>query len=855
MLSFIGRIANPFASVTRDEIREATRRYPFARWLPYLAYDPERGLYMNRDGTAGFILETSPLPGADEQVVRNLTGILDSLPPGGVLSVTLLSFPYLDPLVEQYRALKTRAAENELLAGAVERYASRLKKWNRGIPHLLGTPLRNFRLLFAFKVPVEDEKDLEDLSDLKTAFREGLRGAHLVPQEFGPGELIHTLFVLFNGRAEPNLYWDPGRPLYDHLLLSETAVEVERERLFVGPSKFRALTFKQVPADVNVFKMSELFGGDRGPIDDGNQIPSHFFYTVFFVHDPGVANTIRSKAFMFKKQVQGEDSLITRFIGEYAQEHLWAVNEIEKGAKFLYAVPVFWFWDEDDSKCVSAVKRAKRIMSSKGFVPQEETDILLPLFIASLPFGFYHEGGNLEGLDRHFLARTDQVTNLLPLVLDYCGGGKPHIVFISRKGQFVPFDPFDKAATNKNVCVMGTTGSGKSFFLNLYALSMYASGAVCWIFDLGYSYRKLCKLLKGRYIDIGETELSLNPFSLVPEGSDPESESERMHHLDAIAALYGTMAYSHSGGNATDTEANILRGAVRWAWREFGTSADVDKVYTYLARFTEFAKDELEEICPDESSCRADLTRTAQTLAFNLTEWTSRGSYGKFFNGSATIDFFTSDAFVVLEMERIKRAKPLLRAVTLTCLNAATATLYLLDRNIPKVLLFDECGVTLVETGGGAFNLFAEVVEEAYRRARKFNGATVTVFQGPLDLERIGNVGPVIIGNCSFLFFLPSDQYAEAVEKKILPLKGAEALLSSISSAGSRYRELGIKSPYGLGVVRVVADGFLYWVCTSDAEEWARAEALAREKGSLIDALTELADRRDRDLETFLQGI
>jgi len=55
--------------------------------------------------------------------------------------------------------------------------------------------------------------------------------------------------------------------------------------------------------------------------------------------------------------------------------------------------------------------------------------------------------------------------------------------------------------------------------------------------------------------------------------------------------------------------------------------------------------------------------------------------------------------------------------------------------------------------------------------------------------------------------------------------------------------------------VRVVADGFLYWVCTSDAEEWARAEALAREKGSLFEALKELADWRDRDLEAFLQGI
>ena len=858
MLSFIGRLANPFASVTREEIREATRREPFSRWLPYLAYDPERGLYINRDGTAGFMFESPPLPAADENTHRSLTGMLDLLPPRGVLSVTLISFPYLDPVVERYARLKKRAAENPVLAGAIKRYAEHLKRWTRGIPHLLGTPLRDFRLIFALKIPVSGEKDLENLTELKTAFRETLRGAHLVPREFGPEALIHTLFLLFNGRPEPNIYWDPGRPLYDHLILSETPVEVRKGKLRIGPSTFRALTFKQVAPDVNLLKLGELFGGSRGPIDDTNQIPSHFFYTVFFVHDPGVGNILRSKAFLFKKQVEKEDSIITRFIGEYAREHIQAVNELEKGAKYLYAVPIFWIWDADDTACETAAKRAARLMTSRGFVPQEESEWLaplVPLFIASLPFGFYNEGNNIQNLDRHFLARTDQVVSLLPVAVDYCGGGEPHLILISRKGQLVPFDPFDPVARNKNVCVMGTTGGGKSFFLNLYVLSMYASGAVVWIFDIGYSYRKLCKLVGGRYIDLGEKNISLNPFSLVPKGEDQESQNERIHHLDAIAALYGTMAYSRSKGEPDHIEAALLRHAVQWAWNEEGREADLNLVWYYLAKFPEEAGPELKEICDETSTCREDIAARAHKLSYALAEWTSRGDYGRWFNGKATLDFFSSDAFVVLELEKIKRVPPLLKALTLTCLNAATANLYLLDRSIPKVLLFEECGVTLVETGGGAQELFAGVVEEAYRRARKFNGSTVTVFQGPMDLERIGKVGPVILGNSEFLFFLPSDQYPEAIKKGILPFKGAESLLSSVSSARPRYSELGIKTPYGLGVVRVVADGFLYWVCTSDPEEWAKVETLAREKGDLLSALTELADRRDREMEKFLRGV
>lgn len=856
MLSFIGRMANPFASVTREEIRASTHRESFARWLPYLAYDPERGLYVNRDGTAGFIFESPPLPAADSNTLRSLSGMLELIPPHGILSVTLLSFPYLDPIVERYARIKKRTKENPVLAGAIERYAEHLKHWTNGIPHLLGTPLRHFHLTFALKVPVSDEKDLEALAELKTAFRETLRGAHLVPQEFGPESLIHTLFLLLNGRPEPNLRWDPGRPLYDHLILSQTPVEVKKGKLRIGPSIFRAVTFKQVASEISLLKLGELFGGSRGPIDDANQIPSHFLYTVFFVNDPGVGNRLRSKAFLFKKQVEKEDSIITRFIGEYAREYLRAVNELEKGAKYLYAVPTFWVWHTDDKTCENAAKRFARIATSHGFVPQEESEWiapLIPLFIASLPFGFYNRNNNLHNLDRHFLAKTNQVANLLPVAVDYSGGGEPHLILISRKGQLVPFDPFDPVARNKNVCVMGTTGGGKSFFLNLYVLSLFASGAVVWIFDIGYSYRKLCNLVKGKYIDLGEENISLNPFSLVPEGDDHESRNERIHHLDAIAALYGTMAYSRSKDEPDNVEANLLRHAVRWAWEKEGRKADLDLVWVYLAKFPEYVGPELEEICDEASSCREDIALRAHRLAYALSEWTTSGDYGRWFNGPATVDLF-SDPFVVLELEKIKRIPPLLKALTLTGLNAATANLYLLDRSVPKVLLFEECGVTLVETGGGAQELFANVVEEAYRRARKFNGSTATVFQSPMDLERIGKVGPVILGNSEFLFFLPSDQYREAIEKGILPLKGAENLLSSISSAKPRYSELGIKTPYGLGVVRVVADGFLYWTCTSDPEEWSKAEKLAREKGDLLAALTELADLRDHQMEQFLRG-
>src|SRR3546814_15474167 len=58
------------------------------------------------------------------------------------------------------------------------------------------------------------------------------------------------------------------------------------------------------------------------------------------------------------------------------------------------------------------------------------------------------------------------------------------------------------------------SGAGKSFLLNDLCRQYYAQNALIRIIDIGGSYRKLCTLCSGRYIDVGEERLVLNPFDL-----------------------------------------------------------------------------------------------------------------------------------------------------------------------------------------------------------------------------------------------------------------------------------------------------------------------------------------------------
>ena len=63
-------------------------------WLPYHAFDEENQLYVNADGTYGFILECAPIMFAGEQLLSGLTSVLQQEWPKDSLIQFIL---YADP--------------------------------------------------------------------------------------------------------------------------------------------------------------------------------------------------------------------------------------------------------------------------------------------------------------------------------------------------------------------------------------------------------------------------------------------------------------------------------------------------------------------------------------------------------------------------------------------------------------------------------------------------------------------------------------------------------------------------------------------------------------------------------------
>lgn len=815
---------------TNRRLRSMVYRNSFSDYLPWVAYDEETKVYLNTDNTIGFIWECSPLCFAGEKSVSVLEGLFRlNLPEKSLIQFILHADDHIDPFVNAFKNCKARNDQwTEAVTGSFGRF---LTEGAKGLDSLAGIPLRNFRLFVTVKMPFDGEPQKINLKDLYATTEEVLSGAKLIPTYLPPGGLLDWMRRLLNDYHCLNKgHYDDSVPLGRQAILSETAVEKGLSSLRLGDKTFRCITPKAFPKEVDPLQTNQLFGGIWGIISDSDQIRTPFLYTLNIVFQ-NLKSKLHSKCNLVLQQ---------QAVGSFApslqrkkEEYLWAADDLERGITFFRIIPILWVYGDEESSVVNSIVRAKRIWESQGYVMQEDRGILPILFLSALPFGLYNKGANVDNLDRDFIVPADTLTSVLPVQADHAGGGRPVLAFVGRKGQLCGLDIFDRYVNNHNVFVSAGTGSGKSFLVNYLVYNYYASNAMIRIIDIGGSYKRTAKILNGKFLDFSkDTRICLNPFSNV---IDPD------HDVPVIVSIVAQMVYSASPSAVpTETEMTILKSAVRWAYEEEGNDAEIDTVFTYLNSFPKYAID-FDFSCEDKKDCAVDIKAVAHMLAYNLNEFTSGGTYGRYFNGRSNFNI-AEDEFVVLELEHLEPQKDLFKVVTLQVINAVTQDLYLSDRSRPRMIVFDEAWRFLKE---GA--ILKAVIEEGYRRARKYGGSFSVITQSLLDLKTFGNVGDVIIANSAFKFYLESADFEKARHEKLIDYDDfIMKILKGVKSNKPKYSEIFMDSPFGIGVVRLIVDPFSYYLYTSDAREISELESLVEKGMTYEDAIKELVSLHHR---------
>lgn len=824
-----------------SDLGAMTRRHPFSAFLNYLAYDPDLELYLNQDCSLGFLWECSPVTYAGPKTITSLEGLFRAgLPKGSVIQVLLHADSHIKPTLERYRQSRTRP--DSIVQSNTDEVITFLTNGKRGLKACANIPVRHFRLFVAVKLPgdcpeLPDSKDFQDngkvspLLDIKRQINETLKAALLFPRNLAPENLLEWLRRLLNhypvDYPEANFgTYNPSIPLRKQIINADTTIREGKDHLQIGDNFFCCTTPKTVPSEVDPLQTNSLFGGIWGVVSDADQIKTDFLYGFNILFEPGLETKIHAKCnLLLNQQAVGSLSPLLR---RKQEEHLDATDALEHGVKFVKIIPVCWVWSDNLEKARDSCTRVRRLWENNGYVMQQDNLILKILFLSSLPFCLYTLGKNIENLERDFIAPIPSVTPLLPVQGDFAGsGGTPKLIFTGRKGQLVALDFFASGAPNYNVFCCATSGSGKSFLVNFVAFNYYACNALVRIIDIGGSYRKMADMLGARYLDFQpNTKICLNPFTHIRE---PEEE------LKSVTAVFAQMAYSNSDTNrCDDTEMNLVRNAVRWAWQRKEQEADADTVYEFLMRFPDAPGANLDEMADNPK-----LIETARKLAFNIREFTSHGFHGRFFIGPSTFDI-RSDEFVVLELENLKVQPDLYRVVTLLVINAVTQDLYLSDRSRPRQIIFDEAWQFLDKAA-----MLAPVINEGYRRARKYDGSFMVITQSILDLEAFGDVGTVINGNSAFKIFLESSDFDQAQKKGLIDYDDfSMRLLKSVKSNPPKYSEIFFDTPFGVGVARLVVNDYAYFIYTSKASEIAMIEQMVTEGRTYHEAILEMVRLR-----------
>ena len=780
------------------ELLEMTERDKFSSFLPWIAYDPETKQYSLVDNSIAFMWECAPLFFAGESTTKTLEGLpRQGMPEKSIMQFILTAEPHIAPFLSSYSESKTRNSR------LIERMSQSLSEFydegKSGMPFLSGTPLRNYRLFVVVKFPESDVGRL-NLKDLQVSLHELLKGARLHPEPLRPEILLDYMRRLLNDSSSQNNFsWDKAKPLRKQCVFGGTEIEIKNDHIKVGRKIFKACTPQNFPQEVHAFQTNQLFGGVMGMISDAEQIRTPFIYSLNIILRD-LKKTLHTKCnFVLGQQAVGSfaPSLMRK-----KKEYMWAVDEIEKGSRFIRVIPTLWVYGEDDDLVTGALARAKQMWESQGYVMQIDKGILCPLFLASLPGGLYDIKGNIDQLDRDFVAQVGAVAQILPVQGDFSGFGDPVVPLIGRKGQMFGTDLW--AYNSHNALVCATTGGGKSFLLNYILNNYYGIGAKIRVVDIGGSYKKMTKLHGARFLDFAPgSDVCLNPFTNISDNPDEADDTEG--DLMAIPGVIAQMCYSSGEGTPSTTDMTLIEYAVRWAFDKDGRSAGTDEVREYLSNFRKYTPD---GAGGDQAEQRA------QMLAFNMAKFCTGGAYGKFFNGKANFNI-SNDEFVVLELEHLEQHKPLFKVVTLQIINAVTQDLYLGDRIQKKLIVFDEAWKFLGES-----NAIKSVIEEGYRRARKYNGSFTIITQSILDMLQFGSVGKVIRNNSAFKFYLQSTDFEQALNEKLIDYSPfVMDILKSLASNPPKYSEIFIDSPFGVGVGRLAVDSFNYYANTSSADE------------------------------------
>jgi len=786
-----------------------------------LAYDPDHQLFLLADASIGFGFICRPLNGADPSVSARVNVLLNQdWPTETLLQVSLWTSPDIEEslAIMQTRRLKQQKTIYKAMTQASIDFLR--QGTGKASETVSGARLRRSQVIVTVKLPIVNprpsDNELVRAAELQRATQQSLTTIGLTPDVLDADHYVRVLNTVLNwnddagwkDRVVPEC--DPTQLIRDQLLDYDNALETDEKGVWLGTKRVKTLSAKRTP-DHFYFGSAKSYLGD---ILSGTRGIRQNALISLTLHYPDAESTRARQEGVRQFITNQVNTPIARFLPALIQrKHNFdvlfdAYGDGDRPIRSYFGLVLFC----DDGEESAAISNARVYFRELGFQLLEDRYFCLPFFLNCLPFGA--ERAAIPDLKRYRTLATRHAIPLLPLFGDWAGTGTPTLNFVSRNGEHMAVSLFDTTG-NYNLCIAAESGKGKSFLTNEIIVSYLTEGAQIWTIDVGRSYENLCEVLEGDFVKFTHgSGICMNPFEIVQNFEE---------EADMLAGLVSQMAAPTE--KLSDFQTAGLKRVLKNLWTEKAQAMSVDDIAAIL--------------------CREDDQRL-RDVGEQLFPFTSRGEYGRYFNGRNNARF--SNDFTVLELEELKGRKHLQQVVLLQLIYQIQQEMYLGERNRPKIVIIDEAWDLLTEGD------VAKFMEHGYRRFRKYGGAAVTITQSVNDLYR-NAAGRAIVENSANMYLL--GQKAEVIEgmkqDRRLPLSdGGYELLKTVHTLPGAYSEIFFLTEMGSGIGRLIVDPFKRLLFSTKPEDVQALKQLRRQGLSLGDAIQQLqSSRKAKEREVY----
>lgn len=427
-------------------------------------------------------------------------------------------------------------------------------------------------------------------------------------------------------------------------------------------------------------------------------------------------------------------------------------------------------------KAVADMCRAGAKMDFSDF--EECTLQTFDAYLECIP-GF--SGSNL----RHHTVLGSNAVHFLPFFRPARGDKKPVVTFKTRNSSLYGIDPADSRLANYNWLVSGTSGAGKSFFVNSLLAQTSSMDPNIFIVDIGGSYNKLTQFLGGRVMSLEPGQgFELSPFFL-PKSEDQNEERTRRQHIFQIF-----LEMTRVDGALPPIEIRHL--LFEELTELFNLNSLPEHPITHL----------IERLQRQQSG-------DARRLVLLLQPWGQEGFFGRFLDNNIVSEI--GDRVMTFDLKGLTEFEDLSRVIQLIVCSSLWARIRRTGQKRFSWIVLDEVAFSLLKTQ-------SEFVDELVSTLRKHYAGAVIVVQ---DLEKItsNSAGASILQNTQSKAILQQRgdprHYAEALALTDLDQWAIESLRREKGS----FSEIFLIRDNEKSVVRHVPSRLEYWLGTTAPED------------------------------------